>query len=351
MNPTIKAIETRYKGYRFRSRLEARWAVFFDALGIKWEYEKEGYDLGKAGRYLPDFWLPECNRFIEIKPASSKRQRRIYAAGRMDKPSEYEWREDVNFRFSSFDEYIHACTSKYETSGFNGHLYVGPFAVDEFDSYHGEYGHINLDMWELNQSGISKRGWKATRSQELVSIFCRDQISRCDLFFAWLDNTDRYGTLVEIGFAKALEKEIWIGRPIRMENSDLHGYWSNSPLWFAEKMADKVAYADSALEAFSSMDTQMTSEEIKCSALSAQSQCDVSIFYGTPGSNEFSASSFANGCRCVAGGELTFASGDGLAILDVVPSGWARGNAKNMLHDAYSAAKSARFEHGETPSL
>lgn len=28
----VKAIDTVYKGYRFRSRLEARWAVFFDAL-------------------------------------------------------------------------------------------------------------------------------------------------------------------------------------------------------------------------------------------------------------------------------------------------------------------------------
>ena len=35
---TMKPIETEYKGYRFRSRLEARWAVFFDALNIKWEY-------------------------------------------------------------------------------------------------------------------------------------------------------------------------------------------------------------------------------------------------------------------------------------------------------------------------
>ncbi len=51
----IKAIETRYKGYRFRSRLEARWAVFFDALGLAWEYEPEGFDLGEAGWYLPDF--------------------------------------------------------------------------------------------------------------------------------------------------------------------------------------------------------------------------------------------------------------------------------------------------------
>ena len=32
----IKAIPTEYKGYRFRSRLEARWAVFFDACGADW---------------------------------------------------------------------------------------------------------------------------------------------------------------------------------------------------------------------------------------------------------------------------------------------------------------------------
>lgn len=53
----IKPIETKYKGYRFRSRLEARWAVFFDALRLEWEYEKEGYNLGDLGFYLPDFWI------------------------------------------------------------------------------------------------------------------------------------------------------------------------------------------------------------------------------------------------------------------------------------------------------
>lgn len=63
----LKAIETRYKGYRFRSRLEARWAVFFDALAIKWEYEIEGFDLGSIGLYLPDFCLSERGYWIEIK--------------------------------------------------------------------------------------------------------------------------------------------------------------------------------------------------------------------------------------------------------------------------------------------
>jgi len=37
-------------------------------LKIKWEYEKEGYQFDDGTRYLPDFWLPEQNCFIEIKP-------------------------------------------------------------------------------------------------------------------------------------------------------------------------------------------------------------------------------------------------------------------------------------------
>jgi len=63
----IKPIETVYNGYRFRSRLEARWAVFFDAAGIKYEYEPEGFDLGDGIYYLPDFYLPDDDVWVEIK--------------------------------------------------------------------------------------------------------------------------------------------------------------------------------------------------------------------------------------------------------------------------------------------
>ena len=51
----IKPIETIYDGYKFRSRLEARWAVFFDALGVPYEYESEGFVLPSGRQYLPDF--------------------------------------------------------------------------------------------------------------------------------------------------------------------------------------------------------------------------------------------------------------------------------------------------------
>lgn len=56
----IKPIETEYNGYRFRSRLEARWAVFFDALGVRYEYEPEGFELPSGKLYLPDFRV-RCN--------------------------------------------------------------------------------------------------------------------------------------------------------------------------------------------------------------------------------------------------------------------------------------------------
>jgi hypothetical protein len=79
---TIKAIETRYNGYRFRSRLEARWAVFFDALGIAYEYEKEGFDLGDGLWYLPDFWLSEYGYWFEVK-GKKPEQRERYVAARL----------------------------------------------------------------------------------------------------------------------------------------------------------------------------------------------------------------------------------------------------------------------------
>lgn len=65
----IEAIPTTYDGHRFRSRIEARWARFLTTLQLPYDYEKEGFAL-KSGNYLPDFWLPKQNRWLEIKPGN-----------------------------------------------------------------------------------------------------------------------------------------------------------------------------------------------------------------------------------------------------------------------------------------
>ena len=71
----IKAIETAYNGHRFRSRLEARWAVFFDDVGIRYHYEPEGFVKefnGESICYLPDFYFPTWDIYGEVKPSFSK---------------------------------------------------------------------------------------------------------------------------------------------------------------------------------------------------------------------------------------------------------------------------------------
>jgi hypothetical protein len=75
---TFRPIETLYNGYRFRSRLEARWAVFLTYARVIYQYEVEGFHL-PSGNYLPDFYCHDCSSgrdptplkaFIEVKPLS-----------------------------------------------------------------------------------------------------------------------------------------------------------------------------------------------------------------------------------------------------------------------------------------
>lgn len=73
-----KAIETSWRGYRFRSRTEARWAVAFTAAGEPFDYEREGYQL-RSGWYLPDFWLPKRQLWLEVKGQEPNHRERSLA--------------------------------------------------------------------------------------------------------------------------------------------------------------------------------------------------------------------------------------------------------------------------------
>lgn len=65
--PNLTPIDTEWNGLLFRSRLEARWAVFFDSLNVPYAYEAEGYKVGRH-RYLPDFIISHLGIYAEVKP-------------------------------------------------------------------------------------------------------------------------------------------------------------------------------------------------------------------------------------------------------------------------------------------
>jgi hypothetical protein len=82
----VTPIPTEYNGNIFRSRLESRWAKFFDLFNIPYEYEQEGFQDGDK-QYLPDFYLPTAwlrnfkqGVYVEIKPTDYN-----------EKPDHYKW--------------------------------------------------------------------------------------------------------------------------------------------------------------------------------------------------------------------------------------------------------------------
>jgi hypothetical protein len=196
MDQTLRPIETIAYGYRCRSRLEARWLTFFKQAVIEFAYEPEGYALS-SGAYLPDFFLPEYNCFFEVKSDHLDPKWRVpalYLAGDMN----------AGFRRPQ-PQYLHYPNDL----SFN---YVGPIKRG-LGECRGDPGCDHC----CSCGGVSK-------SDIVHEDFYA--IRRCDVFFALLDSLQRYGTLVEIGYAHALGKDVCIGACNYKTGAD-------DPLWFA----------------------------------------------------------------------------------------------------------------------
>lgn len=63
----IKAIPTDCRGFTMRSRLEAKWATFFDLCGWPWSYEP-----CESNGWIPDFAVGEVPTLCEVKPFFKK---------------------------------------------------------------------------------------------------------------------------------------------------------------------------------------------------------------------------------------------------------------------------------------
>lgn len=106
--------------------------------------------------------------------------------------------------------------------------YAGPIPTScDHGCYHGENSHgVGADDgWDCNQ------GYDAGIEEVRADVFfkCENAILISDVFIAWIDTNDCYGTLVEIGMAKAMGKYIVIGGNKKFDD-----------MWFAYKAANVV---------------------------------------------------------------------------------------------------------------
>lgn len=85
-------IGTMYRGCAFKSLLEAKHACFFTSLGLQWHYE--GSSTHRVGpqnaTYTIDFWLPDIQTHVEIKPRTPYDTQRVLCEELCRR-----WRQDV----------------------------------------------------------------------------------------------------------------------------------------------------------------------------------------------------------------------------------------------------------------
>lgn len=115
--------------------------------------------------------------------------------------------------------------------------YTGPyFSSGGHGAAHGEDSHgVFANLGDYDNHGClvdyPRREWTVN--------CCKEAISQTDLVFAWIDDASCYGTLVELGYAKALNKLIWIAGPTRYH--DLwFGYEMANELWFVDELDERL---------------------------------------------------------------------------------------------------------------
>lgn len=133
--------------------------------------------------------------------------------------------------------------------GENSHGYGGPFydggqrtgedavlnigccplsGIDHYKPHNGSY------LFSESRDAYDGEHVEEVRRARIVSL-CWQAISRCNFFFAWIEDATAYGTLVELGIAAALGKRIYIAYPKKSWEWD-------KQIWFAEELAHKVFY-------------------------------------------------------------------------------------------------------------
>jgi len=196
-----------------------------------------------AFKPIPDWETERLQQQAEIEAEAAKHPNyTFYFVGKIEHTG---WRHRI-FDLRNIDYPWDAYISGYAPR--IGHCiapalhYGGPFTVGcDHGCYHGPNTHgagVNRDTCEGGMWDSSLPCNQKSFAAQIVSN-CLRSIAGVDIVFAWIDDLTAYGSLAELGFARALGKQIWLAWPNEF-----------SDLWFIKEFASEVLIAESAELAF-----------------------------------------------------------------------------------------------------
>lgn len=151
---------------------------------------------------------------------------KVYLAGKIAKN---DWRHSI---VDGLRSAVHIGSASHwpvlQSAIFDEHDYVGPFFTScDHGCFHGPGSH------GVGVGGPSGGCCVNPISPHAVASLCLGAVSNCDLFFAWFDEDcgSAYGTLLELGWALAMEKLVVIGVHRKADTSDL---------WFALRASEAL---------------------------------------------------------------------------------------------------------------
>ena len=161
---------------------------------------------------------------------------KVYCAGKIAKN---DWRHDI---FKELRNYERPSIQKEQPPKVDNFIYAGPYFIScDHGCYHGPHTHgLGVDVGISNCAGVDEE--RITRS-EVISK-CLRWMSNSDIIFVWFDDITAYGTLVEIGIAKAINKPIFFAMKRELsvrycEDCSAHALFGNhKDFWFAWELAD-----------------------------------------------------------------------------------------------------------------
>jgi len=111
-----------------------------------------------------------------------------------------------------------------ENAIFGAHHYSGPFPVsDDHGGFHGPSTHGVV--------AYATSPHKEDDDRAALVRACLRQIDRADLVVAWVDAESAYGTMVELGYASALKKPMYLSTPIDLPEHWFAGLLPGSDGW------------------------------------------------------------------------------------------------------------------------